>query len=98
MKISVEDLRQTSLKALLTYGYTDSEAATVLEVLMYAQLRGNNQGVVKLIGAGLPKDPKAGSITIRKETGVSALLDGARNLGMIVMQRATEIAMEKARA
>ena len=97
MKISVDDLRQISLRALLYYGYTEAEAATVLEVLMYAQLRGNNQGVVKLIGAGLPKDLQAGPITIRKETGVSALLDGAHNLGMVVMQRATEIAIEKAR-
>ncbi len=97
MKISIEALRQTSLKALRYYGYSDLEAPVILDVLMYAQLRGNNQGVVKLIGAGLPKDPQAGAISIRKETPVSTSVDGAHNLGMIVMKRATEIAVEKAR-
>jgi LDH2 family malate/lactate/ureidoglycolate dehydrogenase len=96
MKISVEDLRQTSLKALRYYGHSESEASIILDILMYAQLRGNNQGVVKLIGAGLPKDTQAGPITVRKETPLSTLLDGNHNQGMVVMKRATEIAVEKA--
>ncbi|MEP7284268.1 MAG: Ldh family oxidoreductase [Chloroflexota bacterium] len=97
MKISVEDLRQTTLKALLYYGYSQSEAPIIMNVLMYAQLRGNNQGVVKLIGAGLPKDPQAGAITVRKETPISTSLDGAHNLGILAMKQATKIAVEKAR-
>ena len=39
------------------------EAQTILDVVMYAQLRGNNQGVVKLIGDGVmyvAEDPGAG--------------------------------------
>ena len=35
------------------------EALIIQDVLLYAQLRGNNQGIVKLVGPGLPKDPKA---------------------------------------
>src|SRR5579859_3745038 len=97
MKISVDQLKQTCLKALRYYGYTQEEAQTIQDVLMYAQLRGNNQGVVKLVGAGLPKDPKASTITIRKESPVLMLLDGGRNAGMVVMMRAVDVAVEKAR-
>jgi len=97
MKISVDQLKQTCLKALRYYGYTQDEAQTIQDVLMYAQLRGNNQGVVKLVGAGLPKDPKASTITVRKETSISALLDAGRNAGMVVMMRAVDVALQKAR-
>lgn len=96
MKISVEDLRQISLKALRYYGYNELEAPIILDILMYAQLRGNNQGVVKLIGPGLPKDPKAAPVVIGKETPLSTLLDGNHNVGMLVLKQATKIAIEKA--
>jgi LDH2 family malate/lactate/ureidoglycolate dehydrogenase len=60
---------------------------------MYAQLRGNNQGLVKLIGAGLPKNPKAGKIKIEKKTKLSILLNSNQNSGMVVMKKAMEIAL-----
>jgi hypothetical protein len=47
------------------------------DVLLYAQLRGNNQGVVKIIGLGMPKNPNAGEIKIAKETPISARIDGS---------------------
>ena len=67
-----------------------------MEILLYAQLRGNNQGIAKLIDGGIPKDPEAGEIQRLKESDFSILLDGARNMGMVVMHMAVEIAMQKA--
>lgn len=98
MQISVDQLKQTTLKALAAQGYNADESATILEVLMYAQLRGNNQGVVKLIGAGMPKNPNAGAIKVVHETKLSARLDGAQNHGMIVLNQAVDMAIEKASA
>lgn len=98
MQISIEQLKQTTLRALAAQGYDAEESATILEVLMYAQLRGNNQGVVKLIGAGMPKSPNAGAITVIHETKLSARLDGAQNHAMIVLDQAVEMAIEKASA
>jgi LDH2 family malate/lactate/ureidoglycolate dehydrogenase len=95
MKVSVEQLRQTTYEATIKQGYDPDEANTIVEVLLYAQLRGNNQGVVKLIGAGMPKDPQAGTITIVRETKISALIDGAQRHGMVVMNRAVDLALEK---
>ena len=55
MNIKISELKDLGLKALEKYGYTDDEANIILEILLYAQLRGNNQGIIKLIGKGIPK-------------------------------------------
>src|SRR5258706_8641865 len=55
MKIPINELKHLTRNAILQYGYTEKEAEVIQEILLYAQLRGNNQGVVKLIGKGIPK-------------------------------------------
>lgn len=97
MKIKVSELRQLAEKALKKYGYNDSEIKTIADILMYAQLRGNNQGVVKLIGKGIPKREGGERPKIVKETPVSALFDGNKTHAMIVMDLATDTAIEKAK-
>ena len=93
--VPIPKLEEMCRAAILTYGYSDEEAEIILEILLYAQLRGNNQGIAKLIDGGIPKDPKAGEIRRLKETKFSVLLDGARNMGMVVMHEAVEIALNK---
>ena len=97
MKVKIGELKDVTRKVLLASGYDESEADIILDVLMYAQLRGNNQGIVKLIGAGMPANPNAGQITIERETKLSALLNGDNNQGMVVVKRAVDMALEKAR-
>ncbi|MBI4163914.1 MAG: Ldh family oxidoreductase [Candidatus Aenigmarchaeota archaeon] len=97
MKIKISELKEVTQKAILHYGYSKEEASIIQDVLLYAQLRGNNQGVVKLIGKGLPKNPNETEIKIEKETKLSAKLDGGQHMGMIVMKKALEIALAKAK-
>jgi L-2-hydroxycarboxylate dehydrogenase (NAD+) len=96
MKISVQELEQLTERAVKHFGYNDEETRAICEVLLYAQLRGNNQGVAKLIGKGIPRDPAAGEIVIEKETAISARVNGNRNHAMVVLKRAQEIVAEKA--
>lgn len=96
MRVALTELRRVARTALLHYGYNDEESETILDVLLYAQLRGNNQGIAKLIGRGMPKDPAAGQISIEKETKLSALINGNKNPGMVVLKKATQIALDKA--
>jgi LDH2 family malate/lactate/ureidoglycolate dehydrogenase len=96
MNVALDELRDTTRKAILTYGYSEEEANILLDVLLYAQLRGNNQGIVKLIGAGIPKSHDAGPIDIVHETSLSARINGNQNHGMIVLNRAVDKALEKA--
>ncbi|MDZ4763189.1 MAG: Ldh family oxidoreductase [Chloroflexota bacterium] len=98
MLVKLDTLKQTALTVLAHSGYPSDEAQTILDVLLYAQLRGNNQGIVKLIGAGMPRHPETQPIRIVRETKLSALLDGGRGAGMVAMRRAVDLAIEKARA
>jgi len=97
MKVKLEQLKQLTKKALLRYGYSDEEAIIIEEVLLYAQLRGNNQGVVKLTGKGIPKRDNAKKPEVVKETPVSALYDGNKTHAMLVLNKVTETAIEKAK-
>lgn len=96
-QVSLDQLKHTTLTVLAHSGYPPDEAQTILDVLLYAQLRGNNQGIVKLIGVGMPRDPQAQPIRTIRETKLSALLDGGRNAGMVAMKYALDLAINKAR-
>jgi L-2-hydroxycarboxylate dehydrogenase (NAD+) len=97
MKITVTRLRELTRDALRHYGYSEPEVSLMSDVLLYAQLRNNTQGIAKLVGQGLPKDPEAGEMQVVKETKLSALLDGSHNPGIVVMMRAVDMTLEKAR-
>ena len=97
MKIKLSELDVLAVKALQKYGYDVQEIAVIKEILMYAQLRGNNQGLVKLIGRGIPKSPDAKPIEIVRDTKLSALLKVNNNMGMIVFKKAMEMAVAKAK-
>ncbi len=97
MKVKVAELDKLTKKALKRYGYSPKEIKAIKEILLYAQLRGNNQGVVKLIGKGIPKSPNAGEISTVKETKLSALIDGNHNMGMVVLKLAMDKALKKAK-
>jgi L-2-hydroxycarboxylate dehydrogenase (NAD+) len=98
MKISVEELKNLTRRAILNYGYQDQEVEAIADVMLYAQMRDNNQGVVKLIDKGIPRDPKAGEMVVEKKTPISARINGNKNHAMIVVNKAVDIVLEKARA
>ncbi len=97
MKITISELRELGLKALHHYNYSTDESNIIVEILLYAQLRGNNQGIVKLIGAGYPKHPDAKPFVIVKETKLSTLINGNFSPAMIVLKKATELTITKAK-
>lgn len=97
MKISIKELEELTCRAIEHYGYRDKEVHIIMDVLLYAQMRDNNQGIVKLIDKGIPKDPKAGEMVIEKETPISARINGNKNHAMIVVSRAVDIVAQKAR-
>ena len=64
---------------------------------MFAQLRGNNQGVVKLTGGGMAKAENCKEARLEKETESSALIDGGQTHGMLVLRKGVDICIEKAK-
>jgi L-2-hydroxycarboxylate dehydrogenase (NAD+) len=93
-QVPIRELDSLTRSALIRQGHSEDEAAEIAEVLLYAELRGNDQGVVKLIGPGLPKDPDAGEMRVENRTGLSALVHGHRNAGILVLRRATAVAQD----
>jgi len=98
VKVLLSDLRQDVLRILSWYGYPGAEADAIADVLLYAQIRGSNQGVVKLTGKGMPRNLQAGEIEVVRETPVSTLVDGHGNAGIVVMNWATERCLAKAQS
>jgi len=101
MKVKITDLQDLMIQ-LLKKNYSDTEAQSISEVLLYAELSGKNtQGLLKLMGGSeaaqniKPKHPPK----IIKETKLSALIDGGGANGPLVAQVATDkaisIAMEQ---
>jgi hypothetical protein len=68
------------------------------QVLLYAQLRGNNQGIIKITTGGMNRAAAAAPIAIERETRLSALLNGNAQAGMLVLHRAMSMAVEKAKS
>jgi LDH2 family malate/lactate/ureidoglycolate dehydrogenase len=67
-------------------------------VLLYAQLRGNNQGIIKITTGGMNRAAAAAPIAVERETRLSALLNGNAQAGMLVLHRAMTMAVEKAKS
>ena len=97
MKISLQELTGLSKRALSKYGYPEEEATIILDMLMYAQLRGNNQGIVKLIGKGMPRHQKAQTPTIEKETPTTAIINANLSMEAVAMERAVHMVIQKAK-
>jgi len=97
MKISIQELKELSKKAILKYGYSEEETQIILDMLMYAQMRGNDQGIVKLIGEGIPKNEKAQTPTIEKETPTTAIINANFSMEAIAMEQAVNMVIKKAK-
>ena len=66
------------------------------QVLMYAQLRDNSQNLVKIVSGGVARSLDWRPHRIAHETPVSASIDGGGNFGMLVVERAVDVAAGKA--
>jgi len=98
MIIPCQELSELAMKAILKYGYSQEEADIILDMLMYAQLRGNDQGIVKLIGQGIPKHREAQPPSVEKETPTTALINANLSMEAIALEQAVAMVIEKAKA
>jgi L-2-hydroxycarboxylate dehydrogenase (NAD+) len=97
MKISLNELRAINLQALQLYGYAPREMEILLDIILYAQLRGNIQSLLQFAYGKKPQIHQAQPITMERETHLSALLNGHGQNGMLLMHKAMEIAHVKAK-
>ena len=94
MKIQIDELQAKVLAGVNKLGYQGDDAQTIVDVLMYAQLRGNNQGITKIATGGVPKASEAQEYKIVKQNKAGALVSGGHS--MVATARATDLAVELA--
>jgi L-2-hydroxycarboxylate dehydrogenase (NAD+) len=100
--IRFEQLRQFLTVAMIRLGLPEKDAAIVGGLMAEAELQGSDgHGAIRLLpyarrirACGLNLRP---NIKVVQERAGMALLDGDNGMGHLVMQRAAELAVEKAR-
>ena len=66
-------------------------------MLLWAQLRGNTQNAIKIPSNALVRTEGASSPAVVRETASSAAVDGHQSLGMLAVNLATQVAVQKAK-
>lgn len=101
-RVSVAQLSRYITTAMQALGLPDADAATVGRLMAQADLQGSDgHGVIRLpqysrriLAGGVNVKP---NIQVVQERAAMALIDGDNGMGHLVMQQATELAIQKAR-
>jgi hypothetical protein len=83
IRVPLRQLRLLADAALELKSFPPRQREVVLDVLMYAQMRGNSQNVVKLISGGIPKHEPTHEPVIASNSGSAFRLDGRGTLGIV---------------
>jgi L-2-hydroxycarboxylate dehydrogenase (NAD+) len=94
MKVKIDELQKRVRAGIAKLGYKDEDAQVITNVLLYAQMRGNNQGITKIATGGVPKASDVQPFQVVKENKCGALLSGGHS--MVATNKATEMAVELA--
>ena len=101
-RVRFDALRDFIAAAMVRLGLPEGDASIVGNLMAEAELQGSDgHGVIRLLPYS--RRIRAGSINLRPDIRIvqerpgMALLDGDNGMGHLVMQRAAEIAIEKAR-
>jgi len=95
--VALPDLNNTVRHALENLGLTGIERETVQQVLMYAQMRGSSQGLIKIKERTVLKDEVCRDVKIENKSSSIATVDGGGHTGMFVLNTATMVAADLVR-
>ena len=99
MKVKIIDLRNKITGTLLSKGFSEEDARSVTDYLLWAEMSGaKTQGVIKMTGTEplqniMPKH----EIRIERDTKLSQLINAGACPAPAVSRRATEVAIQKAK-
>ncbi len=96
-EIGIDELSDLVTKALAALGLEGRDLEQVREVLFYAQLRDNSQGLQKILERAVAPPADRGSIEIVRSVGATMRIDGGQNPGMVVATLASDHAAALAR-
>ncbi|CAN0093007.1 unnamed protein product [Ectocarpus sp. 4 AP-2014] len=96
-EVPLAELKDVAEKGVSKLGYNEEDTKVICDILMYSQLRGGNQGLIKIITHGADKAPDCVPAEVVHESKLSARLDGGKTHGMLVVSKAVNIAIAKAK-
>ena len=100
LRLTVQEARNLGTTALIRLGFGEAETEIIIDHLMDAVLCGYTfAGLPRILVIGKhprKKEPQQ-EIAVVRETEVSAVVDGGNKVGYLVIHRATQIAIEKAK-
>ncbi len=85
IKLSFAELANLVTAALMSLGLNSKERKIVGDVLIWAELRGNSQGLGKIVARAVAPNPAAGEIVVTHRSPMVTQIEGNMNLGMVVM-------------
>jgi LDH2 family malate/lactate/ureidoglycolate dehydrogenase len=94
MKIKVAELREKVMIGVSKLGYIGADADVIVDTLLYAEKRGNNQGITKIATGGVPYISKIEEFKIAKENKCGVLFSGGHS--MVTTAKAADKAVELA--
>jgi L-2-hydroxycarboxylate dehydrogenase (NAD+) len=94
--VAVDDLTSLVKTCLRVIDVPEADIETVSAILMYAELRGNNQGLVKIVGRNVVPDTDKRPIEITRRMPCATHIKGNGNVGMVVVKQAAEEACDLA--
>lgn len=96
IRLPTATVADTAMRALVSLGLGNADARAVLAVLMYAQVRGSTQGLIKIVERTVFPSPAATPMAVNQAFPGVAQLAANGNAGMVVMTRASELATQMA--
>lgn len=94
MKVKVSDLQEKVTAGVHKLGYVGEDAQAIIDTLMYAEMRSNNQGIAKIATGGVPPVSEVEDFRVAKENKCGVLLSGGH--AMVTTAKAADKAIELA--
>ncbi|KXK27621.1 MAG: Ureidoglycolate dehydrogenase (NAD(+)) [candidate division WS6 bacterium OLB20] len=82
MKITIPQTQQVIDAVLASYGYSLEERGAIGDVILYGALSGSSQGLPKLFGWRIERDPTADKPAVEHTSATTVRVDGRRNNSM----------------
>ncbi len=94
VEVSLDRLVTLANACLRTLGLDDVERRIVSEVLLYAELRGNSQGLIKIVERSILPEPDKQPMQLARRAPSIAHWQANGNIGMVVFDAATRTAVD----
>jgi LDH2 family malate/lactate/ureidoglycolate dehydrogenase len=94
--VSIDEALRVTKQALIKIGWDEEDAQIQADIMVAAELCGNNQGLVKMYQPAMMRpSPNSGKPVVERDSPASAVVNANQAPGMLAAVRAADLAVEK---